>query len=436
MREQWQTRTGFIVAAAGSAVGLGNIWKFPYMAGENGGAAFILIYLVLVFTLGFSVLMAEQAIGRATQHRPVSAFRKLKGGYWPAIGFIGVLTAFIILPFYSVVGGWTLGYIWKSITGVASESGAFGAFISNGPLSILFHALFMGLTIAIVIGGVRNGIERWSRILMPLLLVLLVVLAIRGLTLPGSEKGIEFYFTPDFSKVTLDTIHAALAQAFFSLSVGMGVMITYGSYMSRERPLAGDAGWVVALDSSVAILAGLVILPAVFAFGMDPKAGPSLTFITLPAVFAQMPGGAIFGVLFFLMLSVAALTSAISLLEVVTAHIEEEFVKSRKSTAIGTGIVMFLMGIPAALSFGAWSDFKLFGMTVFDLMDFLATKIMLPVGALGITLFVGWVVWARVSAELNGEAGGVPGWAILWRAMCAFIAPALILWILLSGLFG
>lgn len=436
MRAHWRTRTGFIIAAAGSAVGLGNIWRFPYMAGENGGAAFILIYLALIFTLGFSVLMAEQAMGRASQHSPVRAFRSLKGGFWPVFGMIGVLTAFVILPFYSVVGGWTLGYIWKSIEGVAREKGAFGAFISDGGLTILFHAIFMAMTIWIVHSGVRNGIEKWTRVLLTLLLVLLILLAIRVLLLPGAEKGIEFFFSPDFSKVTEDTIHAALSQAFFSLSLGMGVMITYGSYMSREKPLAGDAASVVGLDSMVAILAGLVILPAVFAFGLDPKAGPSLTFITLPEVFAQMPGGKIFGVLFFLMLTVAALTSSISLLEVVTAHLEDEYQLSRVPTSIGAGLLMFLLGIPCALSFGAMSDVTLFGMTFFDLMDYLSGKILLPLGAMGITFFVGWVAWSRVVQELNGEQGGIPGWASLWRLMCAVIAPLLILWIMFEGIAG
>ncbi len=221
-RAGWKSRTGFVVAAAGSAVGLGNIWRFPYVAGENGGAAFILIYLAIIFTVGFSVLLAEQAIGRAAHRSPAGAFRVLKGGLWPIVGYIGVLTAFFILPFYSVVGGWTFAYIWKTVVGASVDSAAFGGFIADGWATVGYHALFIGVTALIVLGGVQGGIERYARILMPALLVILVILVIRAVTLPGAEKGIAFYITPDFSKLTLDSIHAALSQAFFSISVGMG----------------------------------------------------------------------------------------------------------------------------------------------------------------------------------------------------------------------
>lgn len=433
-RDGWKSRTGFIVAAAGSAVGLGNIWKFPYVAGQNGGAAFIIVYLAIIFTVGFSVLLAEQAIGRAAHRSPAAAFRTLKGGLWPIVGYIGVLTAFLILPFYSVVGGWTLSYVGKTIAGASMDGAAFGGFIASGGLTIAFHALFMAITVTIVLGGVQGGIERYCRILMPTLLIILVILVIRAVTLPGAEKGIAFYMTPDFSKLTLDSIHAALSQAFFSISVGMGVMITYGSYIAKTEKLPGDAAWIVGIDTSVALLAGLAILPAVFAFGMDPGQGPGLTFVTLPAVFAQMPGGYLFGALFFVMLSLAALTSAMSLLEVVVAHMKDEFGINRRPLVLTVGATMFLLGIPAALSFGVWKNVLFFGKTVFDLMDFVATGILLPVGAIGISLFVGWAFWPKAGEELGGEHSPAPKWAPVWRWMCAVVAPLLILWILIGGL--
>lgn len=433
-RDGWRSRTGFVVAAAGSAVGLGNIWRFPYVAGENGGAAFIAVYLAIIFTVGFSVLLAEQAIGRAAHRSPAGAFRALRGGAWPILGYIGVLTAFLILPFYSVVGGWTFAYVWKTLAGGVMDGTAFGGFIADGWLTVFYHALFMGVSALIVLGGVQGGIERYARILMPALLIILVVLVIRSVTLPGAENGVAFYITPDFSKLSMETIYAALSQAFFSISVGMGVMITYGSYIAKTEKLPGDAAWIVGLDTGVALLAGLAILPAVFAFGLNPSEGPGLTFVTLPAVFAQMPGGYVFGALFFIMLSLAALTSAMSLLEVVVAHITDEFHIGRKPAVITVGLVMFFLGIPAALANGVWSDVKIFGLNFFDLMDYLSLKILLPVGAIGICLFVGWAFWPTAGEELGGEHGPAPSWAPVWRWMCAVVAPLLILWILIGGL--
>tara|TARA_B100000676_G_scaffold312928_1_gene389960 strand:+ start:73001 stop:74314 length:1314 start_codon:yes stop_codon:yes gene_type:complete len=432
-RENWRSRSGFIIAAAGSAVGLGNIWRFPYVAGENGGGAFIAIYLGIVFTLGFSVFLAEQTIGRASKRSPIAAFRTLRGGAWPIVGFIGVLAAVVILPFYSVVGGWTFGFVWKSILTTTAEAGSFGNFISHGWLPILFHALFMSATVGIVIAGVNSGIERWCRILLPGLVVIMIVLIIRSITLSGAEKGLAFFLQPDFSKVTMATIQAALSQAFFSISVGMGVMITYGSYIARERPLPGDAACVIGLDSLFAILAGLIILPAVFAMGQNPSAGPVLTFVTLPKIFAEISGGTIFAILFFVILSVAALTSAISILEVVVAHLSDEHDFSRHKGTIATGIILFLAGIPAALSFGPWADVTLFGMTIFDLMDFFATKLLLPAGAIGMALFIGWVFWPTAADNLNRPDVSPPKWAPVWRWMCAIISPALILWVMIGG---
>jgi NSS family neurotransmitter:Na+ symporter len=403
-RESWKSRNGFIIAAAGSAVGLGNIWHFPYVAGENGGGAFIILYLAIVFTVGFSIFLAEQKIGRAAQRSPAAAFQRLKGDAWPIISYIRVLCAVVILPFYSIVGGWTLGFIWKTLADTASDAGGFGAFISHGWLPTLFHALFVTSTVAVVIAGINRGIERWCRILLPGLVLLMIVLIIRSVSLPGAEKGVAFFLSPDFSKVTMATVQVALSQALFSISVGMGVMITYGSYISGDRYLPGNAVWVVGLDSVFAIMAGLIILPAVFAFGQNPSAGPALTFVTLPQIFSQIPGGIFFGPLFFLMLSVAALASAISILEaavaVAVAYLGDEHNIPRCKATICAGLVLFLVGIPASLSFGPWADLTLFGMTIFDLMDFFATKLLLPAGAIGMAIFVGWGSGQRQPSHL------------------------------------
>lgn len=439
-REHWGSRLGFILAAAGSAVGLGNIWKFPYMTGSNGGAAFLIIYIALVFTIGLSVMLAEFVIGRAAEKDAVGSFAKLKGGAWPLVGYFGIAAAFIILSFYSVVAGWTIAYIFKTASGVLATAdsetlgGLFGGFISDPVQPLIYHAAFMGLTVWVVLSGVGGGIERASKILMPLLFVLLLVLIGRAVTLPGAAKGLDFYLSPDFSKVTAQTFSDALSQAFFSLSLGMGAMITYGSYLSKKENLGSSALWVTGLDSSVAFLAGLLILPAVFAFGFDPAAGPGLTFITLPAVFAQMPAGTFFGLLFFILLTVAALTSSVSLLEVVVAYFVDEKQLGRKSAAVGFGVVIFLLGVPSSLSLGVWSDVQVFGLGFLDLMDFVSSKLILPIGGFFISVFVGWVIWPRAVDELDGGVNPVlvKGWQVLVR----FVAPVAIAWILVSGLIG
>jgi len=439
-REQWGSRLGFVLAAAGSAVGLGNIWKFPYMTGQNGGGAFLIMYLALVFTIGISVMLAEFAIGRAAQRNPVGAFAILKGKMWPIVGFMGIAAAFIILSFYSVVAGWTIAYIFKmasgALAGSADELGAaFGGFISDPVQPLLYHALFMGITVAVVLGGVHGGIERACKVLMPMLFVLLIVLIGRAVTLPGAEKGLEFFLSPDFSKVTADTVNGALSQAFFSLSIGMGAMITYGSYLNKKENLGKSALWVSSLDSLVAVLAGLLILPAVFAFGFDPAAGPGLTFITLPAVFAQMPAGTFFGILFFLLLTVAALTSAVSLLQPIVAYFGDEKGWNTKTSTIVFGVVIFLMGIPSSLSLGIWSDVHFIGEKGFlDSMDYIASNILLPVGGILISLFVGWVVAGKMKEEVtNGGEKPFPFMGA-WMFICRFVAPIAVAWILVSGL--
>ncbi len=439
-REQWGSRLGFVLAAAGSAVGLGNIWKFPYMTGQNGGGAFLIIYLALVFTIGLSVMLAEFAVGRAAQRNPIGAFAVLKGKLWPIVGVLAVLAAFFILSFYSVVAGWTIAYIVKmasgALVGGADELGAaFGGFISDPVQPIIYHALFMGLTIAVVLGGVHDGIERACKVLMPLLFILLLVLIGRAVTLPGAEKGLEFFLMPDFSKVTADTFNGALSQAFFSLSIGMGAMITYGSYLNKKENLGKSAIWVTSLDSGVAVLAGLLILPAVFAFGFDPAAGPGLTFITLPAVFAQMPGGTFFGVLFFFLLTIAALTSAVSLLQPIVSYFSDEKGWNPKIAAVVAGVTIFVLGIPSSLSLGVWSDFHIIGEKGFlDSMDYVASNILLPVGGILISIFVGWVMADKMKEEVTNNGEKPFPFLGAWLFICRFVAPVAVAWILVSGL--
>ena len=428
------------MAATGSAVGLGNIWKFPYMAGDNGGAAFLIIYLVLVFTVGLSVMLCEFVIGRASMRNPVGAYAALKGGNWKIVGFLGVGAGFIILSFYSVVAGWAIAYIFKAASGLmattdpAALGNIFTSFSSDPWEPLLYHALFMTLTIVIIIGGVNGGIERTARILMPLLFLLLIVLAVRALTLPGAMAGLKFYLAPDFSKVTGETINGALSQAFFSLSLGMGAMITYASYLSRSVNLVKSTMLVTLCDTGVAFLAGLVILPAVFAFSFDPSAGPGLVFITLPAVFAQMPLGIVFAVLFFFLLTIAALTSAVSLLEVVVAYFVDDRGWERRRAAIAIGALIFLLGVPSSLSLGAWSGFTIGGKEFLSLMDYVGSNILLPVGGIAVSLFVGWVIFPRALDEATGGGAHAFPLASFWRFLCRYVAPIAVGWILINGL--
>lgn len=434
-RESWGGKLGFWLAAAGSAIGLGNIWRFPYLAGANGGAAFVFIYLLLVLTIGFSVMLAEFAIGRHTNLNAVGAFQKLKGGPWQIAGWMGVIAGFVILSFYSVIGGWTIKYIISSFTGMISTSTDsteyFLNFIANGPQTVLYLAIFMAITIFVVYRGVGKGIEDTCKILMPALFAILVILIIRAVTLPGAFAGIDFYLNPDFSKITGKTILAALGQAFFSLSLGMGCMITYGSYIkSKKDSLPKAAAIITLLDTSAAFLAGFVIFPTVFAFGAEPGAGPGLTFITLPKVFALMPGGQIWSALFFLLLCVAALTSAISLLEVVVAYAIDNLKWPRHKAALSIGGVIFLLGIPSALSQGAVS-LNVLGMSFLDLLDFISNNILLTVGGLLISLFVGWIIPDIAKKETTSH--GPFAFQTVWLWICRVVAPVAIFIIILGG---
>ena len=438
-RGLFSSRLGFILTAGGSAVGLGNIWKFPYLAGSNGGAAFLIIYLAIVFSLGLSVMLAEFTIGRAAAKSAVGAYRDLRGGPWPVAGFLAVLAGFTVLCFYSVVGGWTLTYLAEAVRGgLPSDKDALGAFfgstISDPLVPIIAHGLFMALTAGIVYAGVGKGIERCNKVLMPLLFLLLIVLAIRAVTLDGASAGIAFFLEPDFSKVTAETVNAALGQAFFTLSLGAGTMIAYGSYFDRREDLPKAAMMVTGLDTLVALLAGFIILPAVFAFGFSPGAGPGLTFITLPAIFAAMPLGGIFATAFFLLLAIAALTSAVSVLEAVVAHLIDEHGHGRRQSTILSAAVIFALGIPASLSFGPWSDTMVGGKTIFDLMDYFASNLLLPIGGILISLFVGWSIKPRAVDEVHEGRDNPFRLTPIWIAILRYVAPLAIAWILISGI--
>jgi NSS family neurotransmitter:Na+ symporter len=437
-RGQWASNIGFILAAAGSAVGLGNIWKFPYLAGANGGGAFVVIYLAMVVIIGFVIMLGEMAIGRNTHLSAVGAYKKLSEK-WAFIGFIGVIVGFCILSFYSVIGGWVLNYIYKYLTGgiVGAEAGAyFSGFISGTTGPIVWHLLFMILTCVIVLKGIAGGIEKASKFMMPALFILLIVVALRSVTLDGAMEGIKFFLKPDFSKVTIETVMAALGQAFFSLSLGMGAIITYGSYLGKTENLEKNAIIIPAIDTAVAILAGFAVLPAVFAFGFEPGVGPSLMFITLPSVFDAMPFGQFFGILFFILILFAALTSAIALLEVVVSFIIDNFKIGRKKATIIISIIIFIIGIPCSLANGpVMGNFLIFGQNFFDFMSFLAESVLMPLGGLLMCIFIGYV-WGvdNISNEISCNGKYRFRSKPFFIIMIKYVAPVLIFIIWLNAI--
>ncbi len=402
-REHWTTRLGFILAAAGSAVGLGNIWRFPYITGEMGGAMFLLIYLVIVMIIGYPMMITEITLGKKAQRNPLGTFKELAPDTpWWLVGALVILTAFIIMSYYSVVAGWALHYSIESATGLDPEADYAAVFIdhlSGMWLPTFYHAIFMAFTAGIVGLGVVKGIQRTVKILMPILFILILVVIARALTLDGAMEGLEFYLTPELGDVTIEALNAAIGQAFFTLSLGMGIIITYGSYLDEEENVADNAASVVGLDTLIAILAGFAIFPAVFALGYSPGEGAGLTFITLPAVFAEMPAGSFFGFLFFVLLTIAALTSAISLTEVVVSWLIDEYNWARAKAAAVVGSLMFVFGIPPILGYGAWDGFQFYGMDILDTYDFWADSIMLPLGGLLVAIFAGYVYKARYVAE-------------------------------------
>ncbi len=438
-REHWGSKIGFVLAAAGSAVGLGNIWKFPYIAGENGGAAFIIVYLVCVTIIGLPLLIGEILIGRTSQRNPVGAFRKLsQSRFWASIGSMGIIAGFVILSFYAVVAGWAFGYMIESLMGtfyefnqIDSAGRHFADLTSNIFWNVGYMAIFMFMTVGIVYAGVQKGIERGSKIMMPLLIIILLILMVRGITLEGAEQGLDFLLKPNWEKLNATSFLIALGHAFFTLSLGMGAMMTYGSYMKDEDNIPSSSLQIVFLDTLVALIAGIAIFTSVFATGQNPNAGPGLIFQTLPVVFTKIPGGLFFAVIFFLLLTIAALTSAISLLEVVISYFVDEKKWKRHNASIFMGIFVFLVGLPSALSFNVLADVKIFGLTFFDLADFLASNILLPLGGFFIAIFVAWR-WGfdKSLIELKKGADNLfinyPVVISFWKLFIKYFAPVLI----------
>ncbi len=442
-RGNFGSKFGVIAAAAGSAVGLGNIWKFPYITGEYGGAAFMFVYLGFILAIGLPVMIAELVIGRKAKRNAFGAFRKLAPkSAWYVTGFLGVGAAYLILSFYGVVAGWSMNYVVESASGtfngMASQgiSDHFNHFSSQSLKPILWQLGFMILTSVIVLMGVQKGIERFSKFLMPLLVVLLVVLVFRSLTLPGAMKGVEFFLYPDFSKLTWDGVLNALGHAFFSLSLGMGTLITYGSYIDNKNNLAKTALQVTIADTLIAILAGLAILPAVFAFGLQPGAGPGLVFKTLPNVFLQMPGGTVFSVMFFILLTIAALTSSISILEVVVAFLSEELKIGRVVATILASVSISFVGVFCSLSLGELDSSVFLGLNFFDTLDFFAANIFLPFGGAMIALFIGWKFgYNKIKKEVTNH-GEVKVWYLdLVFYSLKYLAPVAILIVSAYGIY-
>jgi NSS family neurotransmitter:Na+ symporter len=459
-RGQWGSRLGFVLAAAGSAVGLGNMWKFPYITGENGGGAFVGVYLVCILLVGLPIMVAEVLLGKMSQKNPVGAFTELSRprSPWIAVGWLGVIAGFVILSYYSVVAGWAMHYVYLSISGAfasvpADEVGrvgeTFDALYGDWKLSLLWHCVFMVLTVAIVLGGIQKGVERAARILMPTLLAMLGVIVLYGITLPGFDDAFDFVFGLHTEQLRAAGVLEALGHSFFTLSVGMGAMLTYGSYMKREEDVVNTSIAISFLDTLVALMSCLALFPITFSYGMEPAAGPGLVFVNMPTAFAQLPGGTLWATVFFVLLTFAALTSAISLLEVVASYFIDEQGFRRPVAVAVTGGAILLAGIPSALSGGT----ELFGASFaavteplfgeghgknwFDLLDYLASNWMLPLGGLGISLFVSWRlrgVERQRAVAAGSPLGRVAVLYLGWLQLLRFAAPVAILLVMLHAL--
>jgi len=436
-RDSFASSFGVLVALAGSAVGLGNLWRFPYLVGQNGGAAFILIYLAFVLLIGIPILLAEFIIGRRSQASARAAFQALApGGHWGITGIFAVLCCTLILSFYSVVGGWSIDYLFKSLhfdftRGSTEDLGQYFQSFSTsvwGPL--ICHTSFLALTAGIVIAGIKNGIEKFSKVMMPLLFLIMIGIAVRSMTLEGAEAGIRYLFKPDWSVVTSGTFLAALGQAFFSLSLGSGMVITYGSYVKKNANIVALGTETAVADTVFALIAGCAIMPAVFAFGISPSEGPGLVFITLPHIFSQLPLGGWIAILFFFALLLAALTSSISVLEVLVASCMEDFKIKRRTAVILVFFLIWALGCLCSLSLGPLSDWKIFNLTIFDLFDYVSANILMLLGGLLVVIFVGWKLGRKeIHDELtNGGTLHIPNWVIdVLLFLLRYLAPAAIL---------
>ncbi len=442
-RDLWSTRAGFILAAAGMAIGLGNVWRFPYITGKYGGALFLVLYFAVLFVLGIPLVFAELAIGRATRLNPIGAFKKLApNSPWHLIGVGGIGALFLLMSYYMIVVGWTLAYMARQLftftpnIDAQAAAATFGGLVSNMGQMPIWMIISLVLTTVIVRLGISKGVEKFCKWAIPLLFVLLLVLDIYALTLPGSDKGLLFYLKPDTSHFSASAILAALSQVFYSLSLGAGGMIVYGSYMKADSSIPADGTIVSLLDTLASFMIGLCIFPAAFAFGMEPNAGPGLTFITLPIVFSKMPGGKIFGFLFFFMLYLALITSAIAAWAAILSYLEDRFGWKSKKTTWWLTLAIFAAGIPSLLGFGPLANVKIAGRSIMEAVDFLLANITLPLCELALVIFVGWV-WGtdNAVAELNGGAKLVKT-RTLWTIIIKYVAPILILVIFITGLAG
>lgn len=434
------------MAAVGSAVGLGNIWRFPYTCGKYGGGAFLLVYICFVFLIGSVLMMSEFVIGRRAQHTPVKAFTALRPDRkgWAYVGLLGIVTSFFILSQYLVLSGWTTGYIWESLSGKLGALGTSAAAVSDyfmqystgSAKPVQFLLLFALIVLIVILGGVQKGIENVSKILMPVLVVLILVLCVRSLTLPGAVKGLEYLFSPDFSKLTGEGILAALGQALFSLSVGMGVMIVYGSYIQVNDNLFKTAMWITVCDTLIAVLAGVAIFPAVFSCGFDPAGGPGLVFCVLPNVFNMMgTAGRVFAVIFFVLLMVAALTSAISLLEALTATLCDHTGIRRGLAAVVVFLLTTSLGIVFTLSLGPLSHIKMGGLTLFDFIDRINSIYLPPLCALLTVIFLGWVMpESDVYDEFTNHGTVALRFYGVFRFIARYLAPLALMVVMVSGI--
>ena len=444
-REKFGTRFGVLMAMVGSAVGLGNMWRFPYMVSEYGGAAFIFVYILCVFCLCLPIFFAEFIIGRRSQTNAFRAFDKLAPGTpWKWVGMVAVTAPVVILSYYSVIGGWSIQYFFKACTFGFTErvtqeylDTMFAGFISSTWAPILGHTFFLIVTSLVLLGGVKSGIERFGKVMMPILYIIVLVIAIWTAMLPGASEGLSFLFNPDFAKIDASVCSAALGQAFFSLSLGYGTMLTYASYVSKKEDIASSSTTIAVSDLVFSLIASCAIMPAVFAFGLDTQGGPGLVFQTLPYIFSQMPLGGLVAILFFLSLIVAALTSSISLFEVGVAYLTEEKKMSRKKAVMLLFAIIWPIGVLCSLSFGPLSDIKIFGNTIFDFLDKLSANFLMTLGSLMVVLFVGWKMKKPDVFDEFTNGGTINRntriFKIVWPVI-RYVAPLAILAIFLSNL--
>ena len=453
-REQWSSRLVFILAATGSAVGLGNIWKFPYITGENGGGAFVLIYLACIAAIGIPIMMAEIMLGRRGRQDPVSTMKRLarESGHsrsWGLLGWMGVIAGFLILSYYSVIAGWALAYVPRMASGAfvgleaEAVNGIFGSLVSSPESLLAWHTIFIIMTMTVVARGVRSGLEKAVTLLMPLLFVLLIILIFYAIDTGHFQKGLDYLFNPDFSKISTEGILSAMGHAFFTLSLGMGAIMVYGSYLPKETSIAGASIYVAFMDTLVALMAGMVIFPIVFANALEPGAGPGLIFKTLPLAFGHMDYGVVFGTMFFVLLVFAAWTSSISLIEPAITWAMKTFKVTRIKASIVCGILVWFMGLFTVFSFNIASDVTvsaaistkygefviLKNATAFDFLDYLTSNIMLPLGGLMIAIYAGWLMkkeYSRQELHLDGA------WYSLWSFLVRFVAPLMVIVVFLN----